>query len=77
VYRKHYREQFITDYASGSACEDFAETFMFYLKYRNSLDRFEDRPAVMRKLRVVDRMVARAARRLTASHSGSYRVCSA
>ncbi len=59
-----YRQHFITDYASTCACEDFAETFMFFLKYRNSLSRFEKRSSVFRKLRAVERAVGRASRRL-------------
>jgi hypothetical protein len=37
-------QQFITDYASTNASEDFAETFMFFVKYRRSLSRFRNRP---------------------------------
>lgn len=61
---RHYRQHFITDYASTCACEDFAETFMFFLKYRNSLPRFENRSTVFRKLRAVERAASRASRRL-------------
>ncbi len=77
LYRAYYRQEFITDYASQNACEDFAETFMFFLKYRNSMDRFEDRSNVMRKLRAVERIVARAARRIAEPPAGSYRIRSA
>jgi hypothetical protein len=56
-------QNFITDYATTNASEDFAETFMFFLKYRRSLDRFANRPAVYRKLRMVERAVAMGARR--------------
>ncbi len=69
-----FREQFITDYAATCACEDFAETFMFYLKYRNSLSRFENRPAVMRKLRSVERAVSRASRRLHIVNTDQWKV---
>lgn len=77
VLNYYYRQQFITEYASKCACEDFAETFMFYLKYRNSLERFDSRPIVSRKLRAVERAVARAARRIADSSQDDYRVRSA
>jgi hypothetical protein len=35
---------------------------MFFLKYRNSLDRFASRPGVYRKLRAVERAIGVAAR---------------
>lgn len=63
IEEREFRQHFITDYAASCACEDFAETFMFYLKYRNSLGRFENRPQVYRKLRSVERAVAKARRR--------------
>jgi hypothetical protein len=56
--------EFITDYATTNASEDFAETFMFYLKYRRSLERFRQRPGVYRKLRSVERAVQVARRRI-------------
>jgi hypothetical protein len=56
-------QSFITDYATTNACEDFAETFMFYLKYRRSLERFASRPVVFQKLKMVERAVAMASRR--------------
>ena len=64
-------QQFITDYAATNASEDFAETFMFYLKYRKSLDRFLSRPGVYAKLKSVERVVAMAARRLRSLHTRS------
>ncbi len=77
IWTKLIRQQFISDYAATNACEDFAETFMFYLKYRNSLDRFEDRPAVYRKIRLVERAVQRAARQLRWGHQKHWRIASA
>ena len=77
VYRRYYRQHFISDYAALNASEDFAETFMFFLKYRNSLERFEGRGVVNRKLRAVERAVARASRRRLATVSAPYRVRSA
>jgi hypothetical protein len=77
VWNRYVRQQFITDYSVTSACEDFAETFMFYLKYRDSLDRFEDRPAVYRKLRSVERAIQRASRQLRWGQQKHWRVASA
>lgn len=56
-------QHFISEYATTNASEDFAETFMFYLKYRRSLHRFARRPIVYQKLRMVENAVATASRR--------------
>lgn len=56
--------EFITDYATTNASEDFAETFMFFVKYRRSLDRFQNRPGVYRKLKRVESAVMTARRRI-------------
>jgi hypothetical protein len=55
---------FVSEYATTNASEDFAETFMFFLKYRRSLDRFAKRPIVYKKLKMVERAIAMAARRV-------------
>jgi len=56
-------EDFVSRYACTNPKEDFAETFMFYLKYRNNLDRFaKSRPGVYRKLKAVEKVVKAAAR---------------
>ncbi len=77
LYRKHLYQNFVSGYASTCACEDFAETFMFYLKYRNSLDRYQNRPLVLRKLQSVERAVSKTSRRLRSSRSTTWRVLSA
>lgn len=78
VREEHFRRDFISDYASTCACEDFAETFMYFLKYRNSLSRFESRPVVAKKMRSVERAVARAAQRIRSGRSqGRWRARSA
>ncbi len=78
LYRKELYKSFVSGYASNCACEDFAETFMFFLKYRNSLDRFADmRPGVYRKLQSVERAVSKTARRLRSSRTTTWRVLSA
>lgn len=66
---------FISEYATTNASEDFAETFMFFLKYRRSLNRFASRPAVFAKLKAVERAVTMAAKRLRQSAtSRNYRI---
>lgn len=77
LWNETLNQQFISEYAATSACEDFAETFMFYLKYRNSLERFESRPAVYKKIRSVERAVQRAARQLRWGQQPHWRVASA
>jgi hypothetical protein len=51
---------------------------MYFLKYRNSLSRFESRPVVAKKMRSVERAVARAAQRIRSGRSqGRWRARSA
>lgn len=66
-------QQFITDYASTNASEDFAETFMFFLKYRRSLSRFRNRPVVYHKLKMVERAVGMASRKVNLVSDRTYR----
>ncbi len=73
----HLLSEFITDYATTNASEDFAETFMFFLKYRRSLDRFQNRPMVYRKIKAVERAVIQASRRVRTFGTGRYRPRSA
>lgn len=56
------REDFVSEYATESPKEDFAETFMAFLKYRRSLDRYTRRPGLRRKIRAVGQAVREAAR---------------
>lgn len=56
-------QHFISEYATTNASEDFAESFMFFLKYRRSLERFSKRPIVYQKLCNVKQAVTAAARR--------------
>ncbi|MFO1063130.1 MAG: hypothetical protein U0892_04565 [Pirellulales bacterium] len=73
-----FHREFVSYYASSCACEDFAESFMYFLKYRNSLERFENRPNVYRKLKAVERAIGQKAKRLkTNSRSTKLRVRSA
>lgn len=64
LYRKSLRDDFVSEYAATLSCEDFAETFMYYLRYRNSIDRFASRPGVYKKLLAVQKAVATASREL-------------
>jgi hypothetical protein len=66
-------QQFITDYASTNASEDFAETFMFFLKYRRSLSRFRNRPVVYNKLKMVERAVSMTSRKVRLISDRPYR----
>jgi hypothetical protein len=54
-------DEYVSSYAMTAPCEDFAETFMTWLRCRNSLDRFRNRPGVTRKLRAVGAAVKVAA----------------
>jgi hypothetical protein len=55
-------DAFVSEYACSQAKEDFAETFMWFLKYRRSLKRFRSRPIVYEKLMAVAEAVEVAAR---------------
>lgn len=54
--------EFISEYATTAPYEDFAETFMVFVRCRRSLERFRRRPGVYRKLKAVERAVKIAAR---------------
>jgi hypothetical protein len=64
IKRKHLLHDFVTEYASTMSREDFAETFMYYLKYRHSLDRFQSRTGAYQKLIAVEDAIATARREL-------------
>ena len=59
-----YAKDFVSDYAGTQPCEDFAETFRHYLRYRNSLDRFKPRTGVYKKLKAVGRAISTTRRQL-------------
>lgn len=52
--------EFVTGYAMTNAKEDFAETFMTYLRWHACLNRFATRPGVYSKLLAVESAVRRA-----------------
>lgn len=62
--RRNFKNDFVSEYASTLFCEDFAETFMYFLRYRNSLEKFKSRTGVYRKLKGVERCVRNARREL-------------
>jgi hypothetical protein len=64
VFYAFLLNEFATDYAATNPSEDFAETFMLYLRYRNSLGRFFKKPGVQRKMLGVHYAIESAARRL-------------
>ena len=53
----------ITAYAATNAAEDFAETFMTYLRVRGAITPFKGRRAVYRKLRFVQGLAVEVDRR--------------
>ena len=59
-----YFMDFVSDYAISAPCEDFAETFMTCLRYRNSLDRFRSRPGVFKKVTAVRKAIDQTAQKL-------------
>ena len=53
--------EYVSAYACTRPAEDFCETFMTYLRCRRSLNRFDRRPGVKRKLNAVVKAVSVAA----------------
>jgi len=51
------RNEFFSEYAMRNRKEDFAETFMCFLRYRGSLERFKNRPGLYKKLKAVEWVV--------------------
>lgn len=60
-----FRNDYFSEYAMSAVYEDFAETFMCYLRYRKSLNRFKSRPGLYRKLKAVEQAVSRKANELS------------
>lgn len=52
-------ELFISDYATQAPYEDFAETVMVYTRHRGRVDRYADRPGVMRGFDFVGELAKR------------------
>jgi hypothetical protein len=64
LLKRYFEQEFVSLYASTRACEDFAETFMFYLRYRNSLHRFSNREGVFKKLLAIQNAVEKKREKL-------------
>jgi len=62
--RRLFFDEFVSDYAGTLFCEDFADTFMVFLRHRNNLSRFKNRTGVYRKLLAIQRAVAQARQEL-------------
>jgi len=60
LWTRLFRKEFVSEYASTLICEDFAESFMTYLRCRRSLEKFKSRAGVYRKLKAVEKAVAQA-----------------
>ncbi len=50
-------EDFVSEYAMTRPAEDFADTFMTYLRHRRNLSRFKNQPGLYRKLRAIEVLV--------------------
>ena len=58
--REHDTAHHMTPYAAASPCEDFAETFHFYLRHKGRLPvRLHHRPAIVRKWDFMEWMAGR------------------
>ena len=54
----------LTQYAATTPCEDFAETFHFYLRHKGRLPiRLADKPAILAKWRFIEWLACRISRR--------------
>lgn len=58
LVQRQFHNDFVSEYASTLFCEDFAETFMTYLRYRRCLNKFKSRTGVFAKLKAVEKAVA-------------------
>ena len=59
-----YYNDYVSPYAISAPYEDFAETFMTCLRYKNSLDRFKSRPGVFKKVVAVRKAIDKRAQQL-------------
>jgi hypothetical protein len=51
-------DDFVSPYALCNSSEDFAETFMYFLRYRKSLNSFKNRKGVYQKLRNIQKVIS-------------------
>lgn len=53
----HDYNEHVTEYAATNVCEDFAETFMTFVRCRKDLTKFKHRKGLYRKLKAVEKAV--------------------
>lgn len=57
---EYHPDLHLTTYAATMPCEDFAETFHYYLRHKGCLPRrLADKPEIIRKWKFIQRMAAR------------------
>lgn len=53
-----WEERYVSEYATGATQEDFAETFMLFVKHKGDIpSMFAKRPAIRRKWKAVAEIV--------------------
>jgi hypothetical protein len=67
--KRDLARDFATPYAVVNASEDFADTFMLYLRKHESADTYVARPGVHRKVLAVEAAVKEQVSRLAATHA--------
>ena len=65
--KRELSRDFATPYAVVNASEDFADTFMLYLREHESLEACASRPGVHRKVLAIEHAVKEQSRRLAAT----------
>lgn len=65
--KRELSRDFATPYAVVNASEDFADTFMLYLRKHESLEAYASRPGVHRKVLAIEHAVKEQSRRLAAT----------
>jgi hypothetical protein len=55
--------EFLSDYAETNADEDFAETFMYYLKHKGRIPRRNPTQSLNRKWKYIEKCIARMSKR--------------
>ena len=57
-----WEERYVSEYATDSTQEDFAETFMLFVKHKGKIPaRFAKKPAIRKKWKTVAEIVKRVA----------------
>ena len=55
-------DRYVSEYASSATQEDFAETFMLFVKYKGKIPaKFAKRPVIRKKWKAVAKIVKRVA----------------